>query len=193
MRRFLSFRACTVATLGVSTLLVSLATPGFRHRHDQEPEAAAAPHAHTHSGHHAHAHGRSHGHAHRHSHGPEAEATSHAGQTAPQHDHEHGGKWHVHFSLLGIELTLFETDPRDESGSGSRSAQNRLTQTSLPWNSAVLLIVAIEPGPLPARVLLTEQDASGWQRPAEAGFPRSPGERPPVPPPRSPAAMLPLV
>lgn len=172
--------------IGGLLLLTAVMVLGWRHRH-----AGTVGHEHGHDHGYSHSHGHDHSHSHGHSH-------SHHHGHAHRHDGHadfHGREgWHVHISLLGLELTLWEphwgeaviAEEVDEAeperdGEGGVPMLAGATPISAGWVS----LFWIDPAPVPARTRVPVVDTWARSRFAKDILYLSRVEAPPVPPPRN--------
>lgn len=178
--------------IGLGLLLAAAMLPGWRHRH---VGTAGHTHGHGHSHSHTHSHGHSHSHEHSHSH-HHSHSHGHGDPTQKAAIGQARAGWHLHLSLFGFELTIWEPqwDLADISLLDDDEIRSKNADPDTPSRPALVsntLVAAgwgslfwIDPAPIPARV---KTPAIGHSTPAMnsgASLYSSRSEAPPVPPPR---------
>jgi hypothetical protein len=171
-------------------------TPGMRHEHDGGDAAhshRAGTHPHTHGPHghrHPHSHAHSHGHGHSHTHGPR-------GTLAADESLQRGRHAHVHFSILGFEVTIpdfwngRELQPAPAGSVATRSADGlrgtpvagALTEPCGAETIVPILLGIRAPLP-PGRVTVPRDGRSQALAAAACGLGSRGRDEPQLPPPR---------
>jgi hypothetical protein len=165
-------------------------TPGMRHEHDGGDAAhshRAGTHSHTHGHRHPHAH--SHGHRHSHTHGPRGPVAEESLQR--------GRHAHVHFSILGFEVTIpdfwsgRDSQPARAGSVATRSADGlrgppiaaALTEPCGAETIVPILLGIRAPLP-PGRVTVPRDGRSQALEAAACGLGSRGRDEPQLPPPR---------
>ncbi|MGQ0635457.1 MAG: hypothetical protein ACT4QC_12655 [Planctomycetaceae bacterium] len=182
--------------------------------HDPQGHASAHAHHHAHGGnHHSHAGGQHHHHhhgkdAHSHRHAPKRMAAvrpGEAGVAEPAPQLTDAPVWHMHFSILGFELTLTwpgagganDGPCRASTEASADKSRQTVAQTgpcpadplgqpslTIPAERTLAQIVAFELGPLPARVALLTSPGRARLCESVNGRAGCDALQPPTPPPR---------
>lgn len=162
---------------GAGVLLVVSAVPGLRHRH-----AGGVVHSHGDSIVHSHGDGPVHAHP-------------------GGHDHDaHGGRdgWHIHLTLFGFELTLWESSATTRRLADRAEATNTDRTDAEPASDGVPVLLSSSPisagwftlfwidaAPVPGRVAIGVIASSGEFCVVSDDLATTEVEAPPVPPPET--------